>query len=402
MQPSCSMLRELLQFQDAGIGTALIVTMRTHAADADVQYAACIAMDSLAYSVGSAEVERAFRSAAAGAIDALAEALRAHIQHPMVPRQALYALRAMAVPGFGPADATLPQRLHAAQVAQAVVAAMRIDVAHQSLQAAAASAIRDMTERNNAGGAAIAQQFLDAGAGNALMNALAASTIGGADSDTLKALAALARYGSSAAQLLAAGVAEAIIAAVDKHCTRGRMLSADYYSKRVLESALSAIATLAASAPADRARLSTAGACEVVVSAVQQLLNDVQRFDVAFYSELLPGLKALAALAAAGESHSQAVAQSLVQAGACEVATAVLKAVLLKPPSGHSELLTLALRTICSLSADAGAAALLTAAGAHEAVTSAIPKCSNCLEAAQAAQLALDRLAGGAANTSSE
>ncbi|KAG5178498.1 hypothetical protein JKP88DRAFT_273760 [Tribonema minus] len=82
------------------------------------------------------------------------------------------------------------------------------------LQAAAASAIESMAERNNgAGAAAIAQQFLDAGAGEALKEALAASTIGGATSDTLKALTALAHYGAGAAQLLAAGVAEAIVAA---------------------------------------------------------------------------------------------------------------------------------------------------------------------------------------------
>ncbi|KAG5175341.1 hypothetical protein JKP88DRAFT_250249 [Tribonema minus] len=189
----------------------------------------------------------------------------------MVLRQALYALAAMAVPCFEPADATLPQRLNAAQVAQAVVAAMRTDVTQAGLQAAAALAIRNMTERSDAGGAAIAQQFVDAGAGNALMDALAASAIRGAASDTLKALAALARYGGSAAQLLAAGVAEAIMAAVDKHCTRGRMLSADYDGKQVLEPALSAIAALAASAPADSARLSMAGACNAVVSsAVEQ------------------------------------------------------------------------------------------------------------------------------------
>eukprot|EP00611_Tribonema_gayanum_P011056 TRINITY_DN2118_c0_g1_i2.p1 TRINITY_DN2118_c0_g1~~TRINITY_DN2118_c0_g1_i2.p1 ORF type:complete len:308 (+),score=62.89 TRINITY_DN2118_c0_g1_i2:633-1556(+) len=307
----------------------------------------------------------------------------------------------MAVCRYGPVDITLTQRLHAAQVAQAVVAAMRTDVTLEDLQSAAATAIESMTESSNGGGAAVAQQFLDAGAGNALMNALAASTASGATSDTLKALAALARYGSSASQLLAAGVAEAIMAAVDKHCIRGGTLSADFKCTLVISAAMSAIAALAASAPADSARLSTVGACEVVARAVR-LHMDAQEFDETFWYWEHSGLEALAALAAAGESHSQAVAQSLVQAGACEVATAVLKAVLLKPPSGHSELLTLALRTICSLSADAGAAALLTAAGAHEAVTSAIPKCSNCLEAAQAAQLALDRLAGGAANTSSE
>ncbi|KAG5175339.1 armadillo-type protein [Tribonema minus] len=269
------------RFQDAGIGTALIDATRTHAADADVQETACLAIANLAYTIGGAEVERTFRSAAAGAIDAVTEALRAYIHHPKVPHQALSALSAMAVCRFGPVDITLPQRLHAAQVAQAVVAAMRTDVTLEGLQSAAATAIESMTESSDGGGAAVAQQFLDAGAGNALMNALAASTASGATSDTLKALAALAQYGGSAAQLLAAGVAEAIMAAVDKHCVRGGVLSADFKCTLVISAAMSAIAALAASAPADSARLSTVGACEVVARAVR-LHMDAQEFDQTF------------------------------------------------------------------------------------------------------------------------
>ncbi|KAG5175336.1 hypothetical protein JKP88DRAFT_351550 [Tribonema minus] len=141
-------------------------------------------------------------------------------------------------------------------------------------------------------------QFLNAGAGNALMEALAASTTGYAASHMLKGLTALAHDSGNAAQLLAAGVAEAIMAAVDKHCTRGRMLSADSKCTWVLSAAMLAIAALAASAPADSARLSTTGACEVVVTAVR-LHTDVQESDETCWYWEYSRLEALAALAAA-------------------------------------------------------------------------------------------------------
>ncbi|KAG5184190.1 hypothetical protein JKP88DRAFT_290084 [Tribonema minus] len=138
----------------------------------------------------------------------------------------------------------------------------------QDLQSAVASATEGITQDNNGGGAvAIAQQFLDAGAGEALMEALAASTASYAAASALSALAALAHHGGCAAQLLAAGAAEAIMAAIAIHC-----------------------------------------ACEVVVKALQ--------CDALGRCSLDLSLKALAALAAAAESHSRAVALSLVEAGA--------------------------------------------------------------------------------------
>ncbi|KAG5184189.1 hypothetical protein JKP88DRAFT_315497 [Tribonema minus] len=217
----------------------------------------------------------------------------------------------MAVRGYGPPDITLPQRLHAAQVAQAVVAAMRTEITQQDLQAAAASAIERMTERHNGNGATIAQQFLDADAGNALMEALAASTTGGAAPYMLQALTALADYRGSAAQLLAAGAAETIMAAIAK-------------------------LSLATKAPADSARLSAAGACEAVVEALKCDRSDDRLMALS--------LKALTALAAAAESHSSAVALSLVEAGACEAATATLNAVLLLPASSSSKVMTQRIR----------------------------------------------------------
>ncbi|KAG5175337.1 hypothetical protein JKP88DRAFT_338847 [Tribonema minus] len=306
----------------------------------------------------------------------------------------------MAVRPNEPAAVTLSHRRHAAQVVQAIVAAMRIDVTHQDLQAAAATAIERIMEHNNNGGAAIAQQLLGAAAGNALMEALAVATRDGAAAPVLLALAALASHGVSAAQFLAAGAAEAIMAAVAKH-RRGkpRLPYEDICRTEVQSAAMSAIAALAASAPADSARLCAAGACEAAVTTVPVYVNRLYAHSQ--YCDLLDkGLQALAALASAAESHSQAVALSLVQAGACEAATAALNMVL--PPWSSEKMLTSALRTICGLSADAGAAARLRAAGACEAVTSAIPRCSNCPDAARAAQLALDRLAAGAANVSSE
>ncbi|KAG5184188.1 hypothetical protein JKP88DRAFT_255577 [Tribonema minus] len=352
--------------------------------------------------VRSAEVDRAYRTAAAGAIDALAETLRAHVQHPKVLRQALYALGAMVVCRYPPADVTLPQKLHAAQAAQAVAAAMRTDITQQDLQTAAASAIEGITQNNNGGvGAAIAQQFLDAGVGEVLIEALTASTAHGTARFTLKALTALAHHGGSAAQLMSAVAAAAIMAAVGKLCTRGGTLSAVFVCLSVLSAAMWAIAALATKAPAESARFYAAGACQAVVRAVQ-LFKDVHRRSSWFWQH--PGLEALAALAAAAEAHSQDMALSLVQAGACEVATAVLNAVLLVPLSDAGyRMLTSALQAICTLSADASAAARLSAAGAREAVASAIPRCREGDDAAaRAAQLALHRLAAGAANAASE
>eukprot|EP00611_Tribonema_gayanum_P011057 TRINITY_DN2118_c0_g1_i3.p1 TRINITY_DN2118_c0_g1~~TRINITY_DN2118_c0_g1_i3.p1 ORF type:complete len:448 (+),score=76.61 TRINITY_DN2118_c0_g1_i3:38-1345(+) len=315
-------------FHDAGIGAALVAAMRTHAAHTLIQVEACMAMASLTSAAGVPATDCAFQLVRAGATDALIAPVRAHVQHATVLYHALNALGALAVHRFRPADVTLSLGHHAAQVVQAVVAAMRIDATHQGLQAGAAKAITRITEHNICGGAAIAQQFLDAGAGDALMGALAVSTRDGAAAPVLLALAALASHGGSAAQLLAAGAAEAIMAAVAKHC-RGRSKSPceDSWRAAVLSAATSAIAALASSAPADSARLSTAGACKVVVSAVLRF-NNMYKANDAYCFYLRSGLKALAALAAPGESHSQAVASRLVQAGACEVATAVLRAVL--------------------------------------------------------------------------
>ncbi|KAG5184187.1 hypothetical protein JKP88DRAFT_315492 [Tribonema minus] len=376
--------------------------MHTHAADADVQAIACVAMASVADCAGSAGVDRALHLARVGATDALVAAVRAHVQHATVPKQALYALYTLAVPCLGPADITLPQQLHAAQIAQAVVAAMRTDITQQDLQAAAASAVEGITQRNTGGvGAAIAQQFLDAGAGEALMEALAASTAHGAARHTLIALAALVHHGGSAAHFLAAGVAEAIMAAVDRLCTRGGTFSADSECVWVLLAAM-AIAALATKAPADSARFYAAGACDAVVRAVQLFKEYHHRRNDTSWLWHHPGLEALAALAAAAEAHSQDMALSLVEAGACEAATTFLNAVLLIPALSSSKALTTVLQAICALSADASAAARLNTAGAHKAVANAIPRCSNHSDAAQSARLALDRLAAGAADASSE
>ncbi|KAG5178499.1 armadillo-type protein [Tribonema minus] len=382
-------------FQDADIATALIGAMRTHAAHAGTQVAACMAMASLVSAASSAGVNCAVQLATVGATDALVAAVRAHIQHAMVPKQALYAMYTLALRCLGPADVALPQQLLAAQVAQAVVAAMRTDITEQTLQAAAASAIEGLVQHNDGGGAAaIAQQFLDAGVGEALVEAVAASSPYGAAAHTLNALTALVHHGGSAAQLLAAGGAEAIMAAVGRLCTRGRALSpvVQFGRARVLSAAMKAIAALATKAPADSARLSAAGACQVAVNALKYNISDDCLLDLS--------LKTLAALVTAAVSHSPAVALSLVTAGACEAATATLNAVLLSP-SGSSNVLTSALRAICGLSADASAAARLNTAGAREAVASAIPRCSNHDDAAQSARLALDRLAVGAADASS-
>ncbi|KAG5175340.1 hypothetical protein JKP88DRAFT_250248 [Tribonema minus] len=314
--------------------------------------------------------------ATAGATDALLAAVRARLRYSTVPRQALYALGAMAVRPNEPADATLLLRRHAAQVVQAIVAAMRIDVTHQDLQAAAATAIERIMEHNNNGGAAIAQQLLDAGAGNALMEALAVSTRHGAAAFVLLALAALASHGGSAAQLLAAGAAEAIMAPVAKHCRdKPRSPYEDIRRTELLSAAMSAIAALAVSAPADSATPCAAGACEAAVTTVPEHVQILYARDI--HRNLLErGLEALAALASAAESHSPVVALSLVQARACEAATAALNLVL--TPCGNDATLTSAMRTICALCADASAAARLSAAGARESVISAIPRCSNC------------------------
>eukprot|EP00611_Tribonema_gayanum_P011059 TRINITY_DN2118_c0_g2_i2.p1 TRINITY_DN2118_c0_g2~~TRINITY_DN2118_c0_g2_i2.p1 ORF type:complete len:489 (+),score=67.16 TRINITY_DN2118_c0_g2_i2:132-1598(+) len=382
-------------FQDAGISTALVAAMRRHAAHAGIQVAACMAMARLASADGSSGVDCAFQLARAGATDALIAAVRAHIQHATVPCQALHALCVVVVPHHGQADVTLPQTL-AAQVAQAVVAAMRADVTRQDLQAAAATALEEIVRRSNGGGAAIAQQFLVAGAGEALMEALAASTRDGAAAHVLFAIIELAYHGDSAAELLAAGTAEAIMAAIAKHCYP---LSADYKCSEVLATALAAIAVLASRAPAASARLSAVGACDAVVSTV--LLHIQAPNNMLHQYRLHSGLEALAALASAAESHSPAVALSLVQAGACEAATAAVN-ILLTACDSSNNMSRWVMRTICGLSADAGAAARLRAAGAREAVASAIPRCSDCPYAVQSAQLALDRLAADAANVSSE
>ncbi|KAG5191030.1 hypothetical protein JKP88DRAFT_275082 [Tribonema minus] len=253
--------------------------------------------------------------------------------------QALRALRAVVAANRGSQIAALQlwERLHAAHVSEAIVAALRVDVTQPGLQMVGTGAVSTLAQC--LGGTPAVQQLLDAGAGDVLIKVLAASTAAYiCAAATLSALAMLARNGGGAAseRLLAAGADEAIMAAVAKHCEIEEGGTAR--RAHVLWSAASAVAALAAHSPANGARFCAAGAAAAAVRAVQLSLDaqEAQQLDGTAHLLRDFGLEAIGALAAAGdaarsgsEPGSESVA--LVEAGAREAATAALNALLAEP-----------------------------------------------------------------------
>jgi hypothetical protein len=109
----------------AGGVEAVVAAMRAHASDARVQERGCWALESLVYS----NAENRTRAGAAGGVEAVVAAMRAHASDARVQEHGCWALR-----NLGSNNAENKKRAGAAGGVEAVVAAMRAHASDARVQ----------------------------------------------------------------------------------------------------------------------------------------------------------------------------------------------------------------------------------------------------------------------------
>eukprot|EP00611_Tribonema_gayanum_P032488 TRINITY_DN9746_c0_g1_i1.p1 TRINITY_DN9746_c0_g1~~TRINITY_DN9746_c0_g1_i1.p1 ORF type:complete len:491 (+),score=64.91 TRINITY_DN9746_c0_g1_i1:283-1755(+) len=371
----CSSASNGRKMRAAGLCRLVVAAMRAHAAHSGVQKCGADAIMVLAEGTrrfGATAAHGAERVAikdelmAAGVSTALLRALQTHRLNPRTVCSVLCAVTSLA-PVFTRRDAL---KFSTTGGARALVAVMKSHVFDGSVQQASAQVLMDLANKDDTN--AISMQFVAAGAGAALTTAI--RLVHRYHQGPLDAVACLAWCGA-AAQLAAAGAAEAVLAALcasTRSHTAANMYLKQWSAPR-LTSALTALCTLADGDKGVCTRLRDAGACEALVLALKslELPEDWADPNARAYFFGLSSIESLAKICSPVDPLGFA---HLARAGACEIVVSTLREILQQPAEDELVMDTIerAIGAMINLSVDHGLAARLGVAGARSAIASTI------------------------------